>query len=100
MTRAEFIEKNKDLFWYIDKTKLQDISDATLVEFIFNYGDWEDIKELCHIIGFPKLKEVYNNIHGRQVGNYFPEMYTLLGALVKRYAKIFLFRNKYKLCLL
>jgi hypothetical protein len=86
MTRAEFIEKNKHLFWYIKKDKIQDIGNEVLVEFIFNYGTWEDVKELVKIIGFQELKVVYNGITGRKIGNYIPEMYSLLERIVYKYA--------------
>jgi len=86
MTRAEFIEKNKHLFWYIKKDKIQDIGNEVLVEFIFNYGTWEDVKELIKIIGFQELKVVYNGITDRKIGNYHPEIYNYLGLIVKKYA--------------
>jgi len=86
MTREKFIEKNAHLFWYMPKEAIRKIDDEVLVEFIFNYGSWDDVKELCKVIGFQKLKEVYQNIKGRKIGNYIPEMYNLLGLLVKKYA--------------
>jgi hypothetical protein len=86
MTREEFIEKHASLFWYLPKNSVRNIDDEILVEFIFNYGSWESVKELCKVIGFQKLKEVYDHIHGRKKGNYIPEMYNLLGLLVKKYA--------------
>jgi hypothetical protein len=86
MTRAEFIEKNKHLFWYIKKDKIQDIGNEVLVEFIFNYGTWDDVKELIKIIGFQELKRVYENITDRKIGNYHPEIYNYLGLIVAKYA--------------
>ena len=86
MTRAEFIEKNKPLFWYIKKDKIQDIGNEVLVEFIFNYGTWEDVKELIKIIGFQELKVVYEATTDRKIGNYMPEIYNYLGLIVKKYA--------------
>lgn len=86
MTRAEFIEKNRHLFWYIKDDKIADISNDVLVEFIFNYGSWEDLKELIEIIGYPELKKVYDNTTGRKIGNYFPAAYNYLGLIVKKYA--------------
>lgn len=86
MTRAEFIEKNKHLFWYINLEKLPGISNDVLVEFVFNYGTWEDVKELVHIIGYSELKRVYQNITGRKIGNYFPPVYNYLSLLVQKYA--------------
>lgn len=82
MTRAEFIEENKHLFWYIRKDKLQDISNDVLVEFVFNHGTWENVKQLIEIIGYQELKKVYQNITGRKIGNYYPEMYNLLQRIV------------------
>lgn len=86
MTRQDIIEKNKHLFWYINKEKLPELSNDVLVEFIFNYGQWEDIKDLIKILGFKELKKVFNNIKGRQKGNYIPEMYDLLERIVTKYA--------------
>jgi hypothetical protein len=57
-----------------------------LVEFIFNYREWEDIKDLVKILGFDELKRVFQNIKGRQKGNYIPEMYDLLKRIVSQYA--------------
>jgi len=86
MTRAEFIEKNKHLFWYIKKDAIPTISNEVLVEFVFNYGTWEDVKALIKIIGIQELKRVYETIIDRQVGNYLPEMYSLLERIVYKYA--------------
>lgn len=86
MNRQNFIEKNKQLFWYLKPEKIQDISNDVLVEFVFNYGTWDDIKELIDIIGYTELKRVFNHIQGRQKGNYSPEMYDLLKRIVYRYA--------------
>ena len=86
MTRAEFIEKNKHLFWYIKKDKIQDIGNEVLVEFVFNYGTWDDVKQLIKIIGFQELKIVYEATTERKIGNYMPEMYNYLGLIVAKYA--------------
>jgi hypothetical protein len=86
MTRAEFIEKNKHLFWYIKKEAIPNISNEVLVEFIFNYGTWDDVKELIRIIGFQELKRVYETITDRQVGNYLPEMLDLMERITTKYA--------------
>lgn len=86
MTRSEFIEKNKHLFWYVKPEKIRDISNDVLVEFVFNYGSWEDIKQLIKIIGYPELYRVFNNVKGRRVGNYIPEMYDLFQRIIKKHA--------------
>jgi hypothetical protein len=86
MSRSEFIEKHKALFWYIKKDKIPHIGNEVLVEFIFNYGTWEDVKDLIKIIGYQELKIVYEGITDRKIGNYLPEMYSLLERIVYKYA--------------
>jgi hypothetical protein len=86
MTREEFIQKNAHLFWYIKKEALPKIGNEVLVEFIFNYGTWEDVKELIKIIGFKELKNVYEGITDRKIGNYIPEMLDLMGRITQKYA--------------
>lgn len=77
MTRAAFIEKNRHLFWYIKQDKIPEISNAVLVEFIFNYGTWEDVKELVEVLGYKELRRVYESLDERQKGNYIPEFLNL-----------------------
>lgn len=84
--KLNFLKKHEHFFWYLHKDKLHNLSDDVIVEFIFNHGDWNAIKELCQIIGFQKLKEIYTNLQGRKKNNYIPEMYFLLKGLVERYA--------------
>jgi hypothetical protein len=86
MTREEFITKKAHLFWYIKKESLHKIDNEVLVEFIFNYGTWNDVKELIKIIGFQELKLVYDGITDRKIGNYLPEMLDLLGRITHKYA--------------
>lgn len=86
MTREEFITKNAHLFWYIKKESLHKIDNEVLVEFIFNYGTWDDVKELIKIIGFKELKLVYDGITDRKIGNYHPEIYNYLGLITRKYA--------------
>ena len=86
MTRDEFITNNSHLFWYIKKEAIPNISNEVLVEFIFNYGTWQDVKDLIKIIGFQELKRVYEDLTDRKVGNYLPEMLSLMGRISDKYA--------------
>ena len=86
MTRAEFIEKNAHLFWYIKKEAIPNIGNEVLVEFIFNYGTWQDVKDLIKIIGHKELKRVYDEITDRKIGNYLPEMLDLMERITLKYA--------------
>lgn len=86
MTREEFITKNAELFWYIKKESFHKIDNEVLVEFIFNYGSWQDVKDLIKIIGYQELKRVYSEITDRKIGNYIPEMLDLMGRITHKYA--------------
>lgn len=86
MTREEFIAKNAHLFWYIKKEAISNIGNEVLVEFIFNYGTWQDVKDLIKIIGYQELKKVYDGINDRKVGNYLPEMLDLMHRITLKYA--------------
>ena len=86
MTRAEFIEKNKHLFWHIKSDKIKDIDNEVLVEFIFNYGTWEDVKQLVEILGYPELKRVYDGLDERKKGNYIPEFLNMFYLISHKHA--------------
>jgi len=86
MTREEFITKNAHLFWYIKKEAIPNIGNEVLVEFIFNYGTLQDVKDLIKIIGYQELKRVYDDIIDRKIGNYIPEMLDLMGRITHKYA--------------
>ncbi|MCC5946012.1 MAG: hypothetical protein JJT94_13865 [Bernardetiaceae bacterium] len=74
MNRQEFIEKYKHLFWYLDKQKLTQISDAVLVEFILNYGDLTSVKELIAVFGIEKVAQDFANSVRNKRHNYFPQV--------------------------
>jgi hypothetical protein len=54
-----FLEKNKDLFWHIPKSKIQDVSLDVLVEYVINYGDYSCVKEMLQILGVKKVAEIF-----------------------------------------
>jgi hypothetical protein len=56
------------------------------VEFIFNYGTWQDVKDLIKIIGYQELRRVYEDITDRKIGNYIPEMLDLMSRITLKYA--------------
>lgn len=82
-----FIEEHKDLFWYIAPNKKKNISEEVLVEFILNYGNEESIKKLFRLLGITKVKYILENLHPRQKGNYFPEIYNYFLHYTQRHAQ-------------
>lgn len=86
MSRAEIINKHKNLFWYTPESEKQDISDALLVERILNDGTLEDYHELIGALGGKRVAEVFFSAKGRQKANYYPEVYHFFSLVLKKYA--------------
>ena len=51
MSRKQFIDKHKSLFWYTPENEKANISDALLIENILNYGTLDDYRELIATLG-------------------------------------------------
>lgn len=87
MTRAQIINKNRQLFWYTPEEKMQDISDALLVERILNDGSMDDYKDLISALGGKRVAKVFFSAKGRQKENYYPEIYHFFSLLLSKYAQ-------------
>lgn len=53
----KFIQKRKNLFWYIKDTI--NLSEESAVEHILNYGDWNDVQILIKILGIKKVAKIF-----------------------------------------
>ncbi|NMC40085.1 MAG: hypothetical protein GYA43_02760 [Bacteroidales bacterium] len=82
----KFIRKHSALFWYIPEDKKEDLSPDVVVEFIFNYGTLEDIKDLIRILGIEETARIFFSAEGRRKLNYFPEIYNFFSLYFKKYA--------------
>ena len=75
MTIHQFIKKRPYLVWYVkDVAKLDE---ASIVEHVLNYGDWDDVQEMIKILGMEKVSTIFRQKSipskvGRQ--NYRPEI--------------------------
>jgi hypothetical protein len=82
-TREQFIDENAVLFWYIRKDKLHAISDEVLVEFILNYADLPQIKEMFKIVGEKKVAKIVEEniikLKNKTRQNYFKLTLNLFG---------------------
>lgn len=87
MTRAQLIEKNKNLFWYTPEDKKQDISDALLIERIMNDGSLDDYRDMVATLGIEHVAEVFFAVKGRQKANYYPEIYNFFSLVLAKYAQ-------------
>ena len=86
MTRTQFIQSHKDMFWYTPADQKQDISDSLLVETILNDGTLSDYKDLLRVLTPERVAEVFFSASGRQKQNYSPEIYHFLSLLLIKYA--------------
>ncbi len=71
----EFIKKRPLLVWYVKD--LDGLDEASIVEHVLNYGDWNDVQEMIKILGLQKVAEIFRkkstpDKFGRQ--NYRPEI--------------------------
>ncbi len=85
MDREKLIEKNSSIFWYFDKSKLSEMSDAVLVEFILNYGDLDAVRELFSALGKEKTARIFAQALKSKRDNYLP--------LVKNYFDLYFRKN-------
>lgn len=81
-----FIHEHADLFWYTPKDKVDNISLDFLVEHILNYGDRDVILHMFEILGLNKVKDILEKTTGRNLGNYFPEVYNYFLLYTQRHA--------------
>jgi hypothetical protein len=86
MTREELIEKNKDLFWYLEKSKLNEISDLTLAEFIFNYGSWSALKDFIALFGLQRAQDLFTSLKKEPRTNLFEETTHYFNHFFQRHA--------------
>ena len=68
----------------MSKEKLDKLNEASIVEHVLNYGDWDDVQEMIKILGMKKTAEIFRqksipDKFGRQ--NYDP--------LVKNYFQLY-----------
>ena len=82
-----FLEKNKDLFWHFDKTKLEALSIDVIVEYILNYGDENSVKELFEVYGLGETASIFfkNTNEGPRI-NYLPEVKNYFTLYFNRHA--------------
>ena len=71
----QFIKKRPYLVWYVKD--LGKLDEASIVEHVLNYGDWDDVREMIKILGMKKTAKIFReksapDKFGRQ--NYRPEI--------------------------
>ncbi|MDP3697525.1 MAG: hypothetical protein Q8R55_05935 [Candidatus Taylorbacteria bacterium] len=75
MTINQFIKERPYLVWYVKD--LGKLDEASIVEHVLNYGDWDDVQTMIKILGMEKTASIFRqksipDKFGRQ--NYRPEI--------------------------
>lgn len=74
-TISKFVKQRPYLFWYVKN--LNKLGEASVVEHVLNYGDWDDVQKMIKILGMKKTAKIFRekstpDKFGRQ--NYRPEI--------------------------
>ncbi len=91
MEKQQFIEKYQHLFWYFDKSKLSEISNTVLVEFILNYGDMIALKELFDMLGREQVAKEFAMAVKKERDNYFPQVKNFFNLYFTKYVPAYPF---------
>ena len=88
MTIHEFIKTRPYLVWYVKD--LDKLDEASIVEHVLNYGDWNDVQTMIKILGLQKTAEIFSkksmpDRFGRQ--NYRPEIKNYFQLYFQKYAQ-------------
>lgn len=88
MTIHDFIKKRKHLIWYVKNYDALD--EASIVEAVLNYGDWDDFQTLLKILGIKKVAKIFREKSkpmkfGRT--NYRPEVTNYFNLYFNKYAQ-------------
>jgi len=85
MSLKQFIQKNKQFWWYVkDPLKLDN---NAVVEGIIKYGDMNDIRQLMKILGAQNTAKIFaGQIRGRR-SNYSPKTINYFKQYFKLYGK-------------
>ena len=87
MTIRQFIKARPYLIWYVKN--LDKLSEASIVEHVLNYGDWDDVQKMIEILGLKKTAKIFReksrpDKFGRQ--NYRPEIKNYFQLYFNKYA--------------
>lgn len=85
MTREQFLQDKKPLFWYIQD--LNQLSENSIVETILNYGDWQDFQDMVSAFGLAKISQIFQQDIQKSRNNYRPEIQNYFQLYFQKYAK-------------
>ena len=68
----EFMKKRRGLIWYVKN--IDKLDEASIIEHVLNYGNFEDVKEMIKILGMRKVAEIFGEKANQKRCNYRPEI--------------------------
>jgi hypothetical protein len=86
MTIHEFIKKRPYLVWYV--RDLGKLSEASIVEHVLNYGDWNDVQEMIKVMGIKKAARIFREKSRQKRCNYDPQVKNYFRLYFKKYAGV------------
>jgi hypothetical protein len=84
VTIHAFIKKRPYLVWYVKD--LDNLSEASIVEHVLNYGDWDDVQEMIKILGMRKTAKIFREKSALPRSNYRPEIAHYFQLYFNKYA--------------
>jgi hypothetical protein len=85
MTIQNFIKKRPYLVWSTKNYK--QLSDATILEAVLNYGDWDDIQKVIKILGIKKAARIFKEKLHEKRCNYLPKTKNYFKLYFNKYAR-------------
>ena len=86
MNSPQDIIKNKPyLAWYIKD--IDGMSDKSVLEHVFNYGDWDDVKDFIKIKGLNESWKLFKNTQKNKRSNYKPQIEHFFSLFFKIHAQ-------------
>jgi hypothetical protein len=80
----QFIKKRPYLVWYVKNR--ENLSPDSIVEAVLNYGDWDDVKELTHVLGLRETAAIFKKGSGQKRSNYREKTKNYFSRYFKKYA--------------
>lgn len=84
MTIKTFIKNRPYLVWYVKD--LDNLSEESIVEHTLNYGDFDDVQKLIHILKIGKVARIFSAQIKKKRNNYNPKVKNYFELYFKKYA--------------
>ncbi|MFH0951481.1 MAG: hypothetical protein V1765_03350 [bacterium] len=84
MTIRQFIKQRPQLMWYIKD--LDQVSEASIVEHVLNYGDWDDVEKMFKILTIKNTARIFRQQIKNQRNNYDPKIKNYFKLYFEKYA--------------